>query len=313
MIQKNREEQMAFLESLRMTEVKEEFKESVRSLKPQKPKKIKVPKAVQSQEGPSRKSLRLAKKHIDICEEGMAARAVAEAEKELEPSELSEYEKMIQKNREEQMAFLESLRMTEVKEEFKESVRSLKPQKPKKIKVPKAVQSQEGPSRKSLRLAKKHIDICEEGMAARAVAEAEKELEPSELSEYEKMIHKNREEQMAFLESLRMTEVKEEFKESVRSLKPQKPKKIKVPKAVQSQEGPSRKSLRLAKKHIDICEEGMAARAVAEAEKELEPSELSEYEKMIQKNREEQMAFLESLRMTEYFVMHPFASMGNVK
>ncbi|GFQ86972.1 hypothetical protein TNCT_738061, partial [Trichonephila clavata] len=49
------------------------------------------------------------------------------------PSKLSEYGKMIQKNREEQMAFLESLRMTEVKEEYKKAVRSLKPRKPKKI------------------------------------------------------------------------------------------------------------------------------------------------------------------------------------
>ncbi|GFS56663.1 hypothetical protein TNIN_141721, partial [Trichonephila inaurata madagascariensis] len=58
-----------------------------------------------------------------------------EDEEDIKPSKLSEYEKMIQKNREEQMAFLESLRMTEVKEEFKEAVRSLKPPKPRKIKV----------------------------------------------------------------------------------------------------------------------------------------------------------------------------------
>ncbi|GFY57602.1 hypothetical protein TNIN_174632, partial [Trichonephila inaurata madagascariensis] len=97
------------------------------------------------------------------------------------PSKLSEYEKMIQKNREEQMAFLESLRMTEVKEEFKEAVRSLKPPKPRKIKVPKAVQAQRVPTRKSLRLAKVDIDLSEEAMAARAVAQAEKELEEVKL------------------------------------------------------------------------------------------------------------------------------------
>ncbi|GFY57601.1 hypothetical protein TNIN_174631, partial [Trichonephila inaurata madagascariensis] len=102
------------------------------------------------------------------------------------PSKLSEYEKMIQKNREEQMAFLESLRMTEVKEEFKEAVRSLKPPKPRKIKVPKAVQAQRVPTRKSLRLAKVDIDLSEEAMAARAVAQAEKELEGISLRESEK-------------------------------------------------------------------------------------------------------------------------------
>ncbi|GFQ74284.1 hypothetical protein TNCT_712671, partial [Trichonephila clavata] len=127
----------------------------------------------------------------------------------------------------------------------------------------------------------------------------EEDIKPSKLSEYEKMIQKNRGEQVAFLESVRMTEVKEEFKEAIRSLKPRKPKKIKVPKAVQAEELPSRKRLRLAKIDIDVSEEVMATRSVTEAEKELEPSKLSEYEKMIQKNREEQIAFLESLRMTE--------------
>ncbi|GFQ66987.1 WD repeat-containing protein 76 [Trichonephila clavata] len=104
-----------------------------------------------------------------------------EDKEDIKPSKLSEYEKMIQKNREEQIAFLESLRMTEVKEEFKEAVRSLKPRKPKKIKVPKAVQAQQLPTRKSLRLAKIDIDMSEEAMAARAVAEAEKELKEVKL------------------------------------------------------------------------------------------------------------------------------------
>ncbi|PRD25250.1 UNVERIFIED_CONTAM: wdr76 [Trichonephila clavipes] len=104
-----------------------------------------------------------------------------EDEEDIKPSKPSEYEKMIQKNREEQMAFLESLRMTEVKEEFKEAVRSLKPPKPRKIKVAKAVQAQRVPTRKSLRLAKVDIDLSEEAMAARAVAAAEKELEEVKL------------------------------------------------------------------------------------------------------------------------------------
>ncbi|GFT57364.1 WD repeat-containing protein 76 [Nephila pilipes] len=97
-------------------------------------------------------------------------------DEDTEIGELSEYEKMIQKNREEQMAFLESLKMNEVKEEFKEAVRRLKPSKPKKVKSPKAVQMPQVPTRKSLRLAKIDIDLSEAAIEARALAESEKEL-----------------------------------------------------------------------------------------------------------------------------------------
>ncbi|GFQ96364.1 hypothetical protein TNCT_427421 [Trichonephila clavata] len=40
-----------------------------------------------------------------------------------------------------------------------------------------------------------------------------------------------------------------------------------------------------------------------EDEEDIKPSKLSEYEKMIQKNRGEQVAFLESVRMTEMLTM----------
>ncbi|XP_055945376.1 WD repeat-containing protein 76-like [Argiope bruennichi] len=92
---------------------------------------------------------------------------------------LSEYEKMIQKNRDEKAAFLESLRMDEVKEGLNEAINNLKPKKPprKNIKSPKSVLAPQVPTRKSLRLAKVDIDLSEKAVEARALAEAEKEIE----------------------------------------------------------------------------------------------------------------------------------------
>ncbi|GFV73367.1 WD repeat-containing protein 76 [Trichonephila clavipes] len=104
-----------------------------------------------------------------------------EKEMLLQPSEPSEYEKMIQKNRKEQMAFLESLRMTEAKEEFKEAVRSLKPPKPKRIKVPEGAQAERVPICNSLRLAEVDIDLSEAAFVARAVVAAEEKLEEVKL------------------------------------------------------------------------------------------------------------------------------------
>ncbi|GFV73363.1 hypothetical protein TNCV_3388801 [Trichonephila clavipes] len=81
----------------------------------------------------------------EVEDEVKKIKEVLEDEEDIQPSTLSEYEKMIQKNRQEQMAFLESIRMTEAKEEFKEAVRSLKPPKPKRIKVPEGAQAEKCP------------------------------------------------------------------------------------------------------------------------------------------------------------------------
>ncbi|CAL1301955.1 unnamed protein product, partial [Larinioides sclopetarius] len=46
--------------------------------------------------------------------------------------QLSEYEKMVQKNRDEQITFLKSLKIFEAKEDFKNTIKTLKSQKSRK-------------------------------------------------------------------------------------------------------------------------------------------------------------------------------------
>ncbi|CAL1292691.1 unnamed protein product [Larinioides sclopetarius] len=93
---------------------------------------------------------------------------------------LSEYEKMVQKNRDEKTAFLQALRIDEVKEGLNESIKNLKPKRTPRntnIKSPKSVLMPQVPTRKSLRLAKVDIDLSWKAVEARALAEAEKEVE----------------------------------------------------------------------------------------------------------------------------------------
>ncbi|GBM68427.1 WD repeat-containing protein 76, partial [Araneus ventricosus] len=96
-----------------------------------------------------------------------------------EKPDLSEYEKMVQKNRDEKMAFLQSLKMDEVKEDLNEAIRNLKPKRlPRKsnTKSPKSASTSEDPIRKSLRLAEVHIDFSEAALEARALAGVGKEI-----------------------------------------------------------------------------------------------------------------------------------------
>ncbi|GIY39138.1 WD repeat-containing protein 76, partial [Caerostris darwini] len=99
--------------------------------------------------------------------------------------EVSEYEKMIQKNKDEKIAFLQSLKMDEVKQGLHEAFHNLERRgRPKNYSVKRSKDLAKKPAipvRKSLRLAKVDIDLSEEAVAARAMALAEKEVEEKEL------------------------------------------------------------------------------------------------------------------------------------
>ncbi|XP_071041327.1 WD repeat-containing protein 76 isoform X3 [Parasteatoda tepidariorum] len=94
--------------------------------------------------------------------------------KENQENELSEFERLAQKNRAEREAFLQSLKINEIKEEFVKSVESIAKSKPKPristFKKHKPVDPT--PLRKSRRLAKLDIDLSEQALYAKAVAEA---------------------------------------------------------------------------------------------------------------------------------------------
>ncbi|GFT57361.1 hypothetical protein NPIL_659471, partial [Nephila pilipes] len=343
-IQKNREERMAFIESLRITEAKEEFKEVVRSLMPSNVGRKKCSKNVieetkaiieAREELKAQKELmkEIAKRKLfqkrSIAEAETKLRKVLEEEElmknkmkhknsseEVKLVELNKYEKMIKKNREERLKIIEYLKIAEAREEFKETMKSLYLPEPKRC--------ISAPTRNSLRLEdirrskeearaiiterkKELMKIIAEKklIQERAIAEAEKELmkviDDEELLKSE-MKRKN----------LHEIKAKEEFEGTIGSLKP--------PNV------PIRNSLRL-ERLIEAEKELMKEvakkkffqkRVVAEAEKELMKvideeellkikmkrknlslAELSEFEKGIQKNREEQMAFIDSPRITE--------------
>ncbi|GIZ02206.1 WD repeat-containing protein 76 [Caerostris extrusa] len=95
--------------------------------------------------------------------------------------EVSEYEKMIQKNKDEKIAFLQSLKMDEIKQGLHEAFDNLERRgRHNKYSVKRSKDLAKKPAtpvRKSLRLAKVDIDLSEKAVAARAMALAEKEVE----------------------------------------------------------------------------------------------------------------------------------------
>ncbi|CAL1292699.1 unnamed protein product [Larinioides sclopetarius] len=313
-IQKNRDEKLAFLQSLRMDEVKEDLNEAIRNLKPKEPPKKRKEKDSKTPQDPSRKSLRLAEVHLDLSEKALIRKAfpflgkgTKKNNRHLKQSTV-DYKKSTA-NKSDLSDELETSSNTssddhdsdeyEVKEDLNEAKRNLKPKRRTIKRNIKSSKTPQDPSRKSLRLAEVHLDLSEKALEAKAFPFLEKETkmnnrylkqstvdykkstanksdlsdeletcsntssddhdsdeyEFEELTEYEKMIQKNKDEKLSFLQSLKMNEVKEDLNKAIRNLKPKRPPKgdIKSSKSVSTPQIPTRKSRRLQK--VDLDEE----------------------------------------------------------
>ncbi|XP_054719663.1 LOW QUALITY PROTEIN: WD repeat-containing protein 76-like [Uloborus diversus] len=98
-------------------------------------------------------------------------------------SHLSPYEKMILKNKQEKMKFLQSLKIDEAKEDFTSSVRKIKPVRKPVKRVNKKFKPTFTPIRKSRRLAKLDVDLSEDALYYNAVNKGKSRGRDLKLSE----------------------------------------------------------------------------------------------------------------------------------
>ncbi|CAL1292700.1 unnamed protein product [Larinioides sclopetarius] len=284
-IQKNRDEKLAFLQSLRMDEVKEDLNEAIRNLKPKEPPKKRKEKDSKTPQDPSRKSLRLAEVHLDLSEKALIRKAfpflgkgTKKNNRHLKQSTV-DYKKSTA-NKSDLSDELETSSNTssddhdsdeyEVKEDLNEAKRNLKPKRRTIKRNIKSSKTPQDPSRKSLRLAEVHLDLSEKALEAKAFPFLEKETKMNNrylkqsTVDYKKSTA-NKSDLSDELETCSNTssddhdsdeyEVKEDLNKAIRNLKPKRPPKgdIKSSKSVSTPQIPTRKSRRLQK--VDLDEE----------------------------------------------------------